>query len=153
MENERIQLLENVFCDVFENLAFMFGELVDKSDLMHNNMKHTLAQMRFDGDRTGEVILTVPDEMCPEIAANVLGIDPDDDQVYDLAGDALKEMLNIICGQLLTALEGSDPVFDLTVPKIQNIKIEDWNELLKRDESLAFIVDDYPVILYVKMDK
>ncbi|MEA3287217.1 MAG: chemotaxis protein CheX [Candidatus Marinimicrobia bacterium] len=152
MEVERIVLLENVFCDVFENLAFMFGELVDTSELTNSSTNHVRAKMDFSGARTGQVMLTVPNEMCPEIAANVLGIDPEDDQVQELAGDALKEMLNIICGQLLTELEGHDKVFNLSVPEIQNIDSSEWSSLLNKEGSLGFIVDEYPAILYVRID-
>ena len=153
METERIELFENVFCDVFENLAFMFGELVEKTDLPTDNTDYVQARMTFSGAQSGKIILAVPAEMCPEIAANVLGLDPDDEQVHDLAEDALKELINILCGQLLTGIAGVKPVFDLSVPDIRNISSAEWTELLNTDGSLGFIVDDYPVVFYFKMEQ
>ena len=152
MENEKIEIIQNVFCDVFEQLAFMFGEPVENDELAENNTRHLQAYMTFSGDRTGEIIMTVPDKMCPEIAANVLGVEPDDEQVMDLAGDALKEILNITCGQLLTAVAGERPVFDLSVPEVRKISSRKWSKLLKGDESLGFMVDDYPVLLNFRLD-
>ncbi len=152
MDAERIELIENVFCDVFENLAFMFGEPISKDVFEANGNEHTHAHISFEGARTGDVVLIVPDDMCPEIAANVLGVDPDDEQVDELAGDALKEMINIICGRLLTDLESKDLVFDLSVPEIKNINSEEWSVWLKKEGSLGFIVDEYSVILYLHME-
>jgi len=152
MDNERVEIIENVFCDVFENLAFMFGEPMSKDAFEANGIEHTHAHISFAGARTGEIVLIVPDDMCPEIAANVLGVDPDDEQVDELAGDALKEMINIICGRLLTDLESKDLVFDLSVPAIKNINSEEWSVWLKKEGSLGFIVDEYPVILYLEME-
>lgn len=135
MNNEFTELVENVFCDVFENLAFMFGELVDKGELLSPGTELIQASMSFSGAQTGEIILVVPDEMCPEIAANVLGLDPDEDKVHELAADALKEMINIICGQLLTEIAGEKPIFDLSVPTIQKIDPLEWSELLNCKSS------------------
>ena len=152
MKAEQIELLQDVFCNVFEQLAFMFGEPAEKDELAENNTKHMQAHMTFSGDRTGELLMTVPEVMCSEIAANVLGVEPDDEQVMDLAGDALKEILNITCGQLLTTFAGEKPVIDLSVPEIRKISSQKWSKLLKVDESLGFVVDDYPVLLNFRLD-
>ncbi len=147
MKPDQIEIVQDVFCDVLEQLAFMFGEPVDKEELVKNNTKHVQAHMSFSGDQSGEIFVTVPSDMCPELAANVLGVEPDDERVFDLANDALKEILNITCGQLLTTVIGVEPVFDLSVPDINNINPRKWSKLLEEPESLGFLVDDYPVLL------
>ncbi len=152
MDVERAEVIENVFCDVFENLAFMFGESIGKDALEAIGSEHTQAHISFDGARTGELVLVVPDDMCPEIAANVLGVDPDDEQVYELAGDALKEMINIICGRLLTDLVSNDLIFNLSVPEIKKVNSAECSVWLEKEDSLGFIVDEYPVILYLQME-
>ena len=73
--------------------------------------------MTYSGGMTGSISLIVPDDVCPEIAANVLGKDPDDAIVAAQSADALKEVLNVLCGNILTAVAGESPVFDLSVPE------------------------------------
>jgi hypothetical protein len=56
--------------------------------------------------------------VAPELAVNMLGLD-DDVQVSPAdQKDALREMLNIICGNLLPALAGDQAVFDIEAPEI-----------------------------------
>ncbi len=91
--------------------------------------------------------------MCPEIAANVLGLEPDDEFVRERPGDSLKELLNVTCGNLLPALAGEEPVFDLTVPELRVITETEWESILNAPEAQQFIVDDYPVVIRCFIDK
>lgn len=62
MGNDQTGLIQDVFCDVFENLAFMFGEPAEKDELV-NDGNHVQANMTFRGDKCGEIILMVPDAL------------------------------------------------------------------------------------------
>ena len=85
--------------------------------------------MTFVGVMQGSVGVVVLPEMCLEVAANMLGVDPDDEEAMDKGRDALKELLNITCGHLLTNIAGEEPVFDLTVPEVTELSAERWQEL------------------------
>jgi hypothetical protein len=50
------------------------------------------------------------------LAANLLGVDPEDDNAATQCEDATKEFMNIVCGQLVTALHGPDDVYVLSIP-------------------------------------
>ncbi len=147
MEENLNEVVSEVVCDVFEKLAFMFGEVSDEAELPQTATKYVEASMTFSGDMTGTIALAVPAEVCPEIAANVLGMDPDDELVAAQATDALKEVLNVICGNLLTAIAGEEPVFDLSVPAVSNLDAEAWRVRLKEPNTHAFLVDDSPVLV------
>ena len=92
----------------------------------------------------------MPAEMCPELAANVLGLDEDDEKVEEKARDALKELLNVSCGNILTELAGTEPVFDLSVPIVSDIGLDVWEDLKNNEDFVSLIVDDYPALLGYK---
>jgi len=151
MPNEHDELLQEVFCDVVEKLAFMFGETAEQSEMPPVGEENIEAKMAFTGPFKGSLILATPVEMCPLIAANVLGMEPDDENVLARATDALKELLNVICGNALTAIAGEDPIFDLTVPEAGMLSADGWSALLEAPDTLAFIVEDQPVLLQLKI--
>ena len=153
MPNEHSEILQEVFCDVVEKLAFMFGEVAEKDDMPPVEGESIQARMAFTGPMSGSLLVAAPVEMCPVIAANVLGMEPDDENVQTRATDALKELLNVICGNALTAIAGEDPIFDLTVPEASLLSSESWAQLLDDPETLTFIVEDQPVLLQLKIGK
>jgi len=150
LNEEQLEIVSEVFCDVIEKMAFMFGENVAATDLPMSSQRYFLAQMSFDGEREGVLCMAVPVEMCIEVAANVLGVDPDDDFAQDESCDALKEVLNVTCGNLLTALAGEEPVFNLHPPEVSELDEAGWQALLEEEGSIAFNVDENPVLLHLK---
>ena len=151
--SEHQETLNDVFCDVCERLAFMFGELALDDEFPDVDSECAMASMNFTGPLKGRLTLAVPTEICPEIAANVLGLDPDDELVAQSADDALRELLNVTCGNLLTALAGEEPVFDLSVPKVSQISTDTWNTLRSAPGTAAFLVDDSPVLLNLLLEE
>ncbi|HNT33855.1 MAG TPA: chemotaxis protein CheX [bacterium] len=152
MNEEMTETLNRIVCDVFERMAFMFGEIVEKASLPSLQRTGYLAKMGFEGPICGSVSMAVAQSMCPVIAANVLGMDEDDEFVTEKSLDALKEMLNVICGQIVTSLAGDEPVFDLSVPQVVDIGADEWKSLMDQEESLAFIVDDEPVLFHLTLE-
>ena len=147
MLTEQSQLIAEVFCEVMEKLAFMFGEPVGKQEATSSEAEYVQTKMTYSGQSTGMLALTVPASMCPQIAANVLGMDSHDDEAMASSVDALKEVLNVTCGHVLTALAGETPVFDLSVPQTSALDASQWTDLLERPDTLALSVDDNPVLL------
>jgi chemotaxis protein CheY-P-specific phosphatase CheC len=74
------------------------------------------ARLEFRGAPPGRFELLVSRTAAREIAANFLGLAPDeisDEQV----GDVVREMTNMLCGSVLSQLE-CDSTFDLSAPRI-----------------------------------
>ena len=63
-------------------------------------------------------MMTVSEGVLTELSANMLGVD-DQDTDREQRLDALKETINILCGNLLPALAGKEAVFDIGAPKIE----------------------------------
>ena len=96
----------------------------------------------------GSLAIAVPSGFGVELAANFLGVDPGEARAEDLAQDATEELLNVICGQLLTRLYGCGYVFQLSIPEARSIGTERWNALGKEKEGIGFLVDDeYPALI------
>lgn len=146
MGNDIQRVVGTVFCDVIERLAFMFGEPCDKDDLP-GGQAHASTTMTFSGPWQGTLELVVPTSLCAQIASNVLGTEPEDEESTRFQEDAVKEVLNVTCGNILTELAGPDPVFDLSVPTFTALDQESW-ELFRDDpESVGLLVEDEPVLI------
>ena len=152
MEVNRKQLLSGVCGEVFEELAFMFGEEADAAELPPPSPSGVLAAMSFSGPLSGRIELAVPAAMRAEIAANVLGIDTEDPEAEAVGDDSLKEVLNVTCGQVLTRLAGEEPVFDLAVPEVSPLSVEGWKKLAAAPETAGMLVDESPTLLRLVMD-
>ena len=151
MNNDSRELIKNVFCDILERVAFLFGDPVEKCELEGGLQKYMCANIDFAGPESGHVALVVPAELCEEIAANVLGLEPDDELVQEGAGDALKELLNVTCGHLLTSLLGTTMVFDLSSPVTETLDEMAWKNMLAQPETVGVRVDESPVLLNFRM--
>mgnify|MGYP001008461714 CR=1 FL=1 len=135
------------FSEVLEKLAFMFAEPAEADELPAAEGKLVLVAMGFSGHWRGRLELAVPEEMSAELAANVLGLDAGDEAALERSADALKELLNVACGSILTTLAGDQPVFDLSVPKVAALPPEAWAAMRDDPETLRFVLEDRPALL------
>jgi chemotaxis protein CheX len=153
MTSKHEEVISRVFCDVIEQLAFMFGESVAPKDLVDAGESFVKVEMGFTGELDGSLWMVLTEEVCPEIAANVLGLDPDDKIAADRSYDAIKEVLNVTCGNLLTSISGEEPIFDLSIPQISHLNGGDWNELINLENAVPILVDDNPVLLCLAIEE
>lgn len=108
-------------------------------------------QVSFSGYAKGYCELWATRELSKSIASNMLGVfDEDSDTINQTCLDALKETLNILCGNLLTEYAGTEPVFDLDPPAVLSrlVKIpvsdagaEAWLEIEGQPALLRMCVD------------
>lgn len=138
-------------CETLSKLAFLFADPQDE-DCPPSEPKRALkVALDFSGAHKGTLELMVPEPLCPEIAAGILGCDPDDEQAVGSGADSLKELLNVVCGQLLPQIYGNDKLFDLGAPHIVEVNQTAWCEL-QRDESTGrFQVDEHPLLVRLQV--
>lgn len=94
----------------FEQLGFLFPTPV--ADLPPATGR--LATVRFHGAVTGRMELCVSDSLLPVLAANMLGIA--ESPVHMLQDDALRELSNVVCGNVMPAVAGVEAVVHLDTP-------------------------------------
>ena len=99
----------------FEELGFLMS-----SDELDEGQKSATAdatvQVAFRGPRQGQLQVTLCGGLMEPIALNMLGEDepPSRDDVHD----AVKEVANVICGNMLPSLDGAEAVYQIDAPEM-----------------------------------
>ena len=81
---------------------------------------------------------------------------PDESHVFamtDAAGDALAEMLNVVCGHVIMALAGRDANFKLDAPRTGSVQEDEFNRIMLSEDFIGFMLDDSPVFLGLSLEK
>jgi len=151
MQNEYKMILSEVFRDILMRFSFMFGEECAKNELPLNNLDYLHARICFNGHKHGCIGILAPVELCTEMAANVLGIDIEDDDCIMDSLDTFEELTNVVCGQFLTGAFGDNPVFNLSPPLVSKSDRAEWLEVADKDNSLAFMIEDEPTLIYLEV--
>ena len=108
----RSPLLEAATSTV-ESLALLLPEPTPSEGQLSAPLARRV-RVRFAGPLRGAVEVRATDDVARAVAANMLGVDAADDP--RLVQDALGEVANVICGNLLPELAGRAAVFHLGAP-------------------------------------
>jgi hypothetical protein len=119
---------EQTISRILGEAAFIFTDTIDeKSRPSVDSWDADGVSLTFVGPTSGEIRMWVGKGFACYAAANMLGIDESSEDAQKKGLDALKELLNMIVGNFITAAWGEAPVFNLGIPK--NIE----RELLSKD--------------------
>jgi CheY-specific phosphatase CheX len=151
MQSKYDIVLSEVFCDVLLKYGFMFGEPLPKDEISINDPVYLHTSVAFNGYRSGIQGISASADLTTQLASNVLGIDQSDVNSLEDSQDALKELNNIVCGQFLTSAFGENPLFDLSPPSVKQIDSKEWKKLIDNENTIALMVEDIPVIMYVSV--
>ncbi len=144
-QQHKIATLATIFSEVLANLAFMFTE-DDRPDA-DPAAAWLETKIGYSGSECGNLRFRCPAEFCTRLAANLLGVDPDDGDAERQSRDAVKEFMNVVCGHFVTSMYGTEEVFDLSIP--QTAPLSEPPDLSINDgERVATItVEGFPVQL------
>lgn len=142
--------LEELLATVFEQMAFMFADPAETAPIQGKALR---VKMHYAGSQNGDLMLAVPEAMAQELAANLLGTDQDSPEGLAAAGDALREMLNVLCGHVVTLLAGPDGAFELSPPLMENGSPEDWAAWSADPDALAMSVEGHPILLQLHREE
>lgn len=140
------------FASVMERLAFVFAEPCAGTPPPPPVSPALLVSIGFGGVLAGTIDLAVSRALCVEIAANMLGVDSSDERARERAEDAIREVLNVTCGQILTDLAGERPMFTLTMPRTRELSPELTSELAHDSGTSAFKIDSETVWLRFRLE-
>ncbi len=111
------EILYGVAEDIFEKLAFIFSfREEERGDMDYGDA--VAAGVSFSGQFKGRLVMVVSADMLPELAGNMLGMDDVNDSTAEQQHDALKELINVVCGNLLPKIAGKEIVFNVDAPRI-----------------------------------
>jgi hypothetical protein len=111
------QTLTEVMEETFISMAFMLPVEEAAAD-EDQGASRLYATITFSGPFSGSLFLSIPHCMMPVLAANILGSEPNSPVPVNEQQDALKEVLNVICGNLLPKISAPREVFDVHQPRI-----------------------------------
>jgi CheY-specific phosphatase CheX len=121
MHSDAASSLAEVSAEAFAHLAFLFvdasapgGEVAADAD--------GVAVVAFSGPLTGALLVQVSRRVLPALTATMLGTDATPD--VDTQRDALGELANIMTGNVLPRLAGTQAVFTLAPPA----RYASWDE-------------------------
>ncbi|QDU69873.1 chemotaxis protein CheX [Engelhardtia mirabilis] len=147
MSDEFKEPLAGAFTRVLEEVAMIFADQVDAAELEAPSGSCLAINVGFGGSGTGNMRLMTTADMAREVAAGALGLDADETSDED-AIDALKELLNVALGQLLTDLAGTEAIFDLTAPSAEvGLESDSWDALKLEEGAVGMLSDEHPVLL------
>jgi len=111
------EIMSQVTIDTLEKLAFMFAFL-DEDEEGQPRDSMIAGSVSFTGPFSGTLIVTISLQALQELAGNMLGLEDGEETTEDHRSDALKETMNVICGNLLPAIAGDEVIFDIGVPGV-----------------------------------
>jgi hypothetical protein len=118
------EALRKVLGRTLEDTAFIFTEPVEPSEWAEHP-KIQASRLEYHGAPSGVMLLVVTPGFGVLLAANLLGMEPDDPGVAEGAIDAQKELLNIVGGVLQG--EGLEAT-DLGIPEMVELTLEQLEE-------------------------
>lgn len=142
MNNDHKTKTLEAFTKILGDLAFMFAEPVEPGELGDTPEHGLQAKVAFSGPMHGGLTIAVPREWCSELAANILGVEEEDEAALENLTDALKELANVSCGHVLTAVAGGQVQFDLSPPEVIELSEEDWSALRADSETISVVIDE-----------
>ncbi len=107
--------LANAISEVVENLSMMVVEPPTEETVFDPELR---GWIEFTGPVCGELSIRCREALARTLAANLLGTDQADVQTQANSWDALAELLNVVCGNLVTSLYDPDRPFKLSTPQI-----------------------------------
>jgi len=151
MSDQRMQDLCDVVRDSLEKLAFLFASADSPREPIPFQDAMT-AIASFSGAFSGYLAVSITPPALTELAANMLGIESDEIE-EEHQQDALKEAVNIICGNWLPVEGGDEAIFHIDAPQFLSPS-EAETALTGRKLSILaqMTVEDEPCDIYFYRD-
>lgn len=141
-------VINRVLCDG----AFIFIDpMVNEAIPEDTEWSPVCTVITFSGYHQGSMSLWCEEPFLHLAAANLLGQDENSPDAHEKGRDAIKEILNMIAGNLLSEIFGSQPIFDLGLPAV--VSEEEAEEQHRKAESLWVEAEGHPVLFTFTLDE
>ena len=126
MQQQTTTTLTTVLSDVLADLAFMFSDGGVYCDQPGELWIETV--ICYQGGIAGELRLICTRSFAEHMAQDLLGIEPGGEISSQESTDAIREFMNVVCGQYVTAAHGTEGVFNLSIPTVLELEEEPFVE-------------------------
>jgi CheY-specific phosphatase CheX len=118
MADERLaEILTRTAAELLEQVAFIFVEAGDEEPRWPAEVVE--ARIDIDGSRSAGLSMTVSRRQATAIAAELMGLEPDDEEAARRAVDALGEVLNMLAGLVAHKALGDEPPPVIGIPTVR----------------------------------
>ncbi len=131
MQVQKTSILTTVLSEVLADLAFMFTDDGEFDPPVGERWLDT--SISYQGSESGSLRLTCTNTFAAHLTANLLGMESGEETTEQESHDAVKEFMNIVCGQYVTAAFGTEDVFNLSIPEV--LELPDTPELEDSEEE------------------
>ncbi len=112
------QILFNTVEKVLEEAAFALVDAPDEEQDGECAPEAEIASaVEFSGFFAGATAMIAPASLARMFAANMMGLEEDDPEADGKMSDALGELMNMVCGNLLPQIAGRRPEFEILAPR------------------------------------
>lgn len=108
--------LRMLVADIFGDLAFLIAE--DEPGAANGPSGWLHGNVTYRGPFAGRLECWTTPVFARSLVMNMLGVDATEEPAAGTSEDALRELLNVLCGNLVTRRYGRDSVFDLGMPEV-----------------------------------
>jgi len=135
--------LANVVSEILGDLAFLVTDDAP-ADLPAGTVWFQ-AEVRYLGPVVGTLRCWCTRGLGTRLAANLLGIEPETGEAQVSAEDAVREFMNVLCGQLVTRWHGTDSVFTLSIPIVHECIEPPHGDQLQADACCQLSIEGEPL--------
>lgn len=119
MERQLENIMATVASDTMEKLGFLFAS-PDLERIDDGPEPADVGRVKFTGPFGGTLGMRISSAVASELAINMLGLDDDAEVAPADQQDALRELLNVICGNLLPILAKDEAEFNIGPPETRS---------------------------------
>lgn len=149
MSNYKAQI-ETVATRILEDWGMMMVEPSENSkNIFASDDQYIVTSVTFKGAMNGSYSILCQQPFVECLVDNLLG--GGDNVEEEDKEDALREMANVLCGNLLTECYGDDTVFELGHPQLRAVK-DGEVDIFFSDRALCFLADDEPVSISFSLE-
>lgn len=145
------QYLTEALSHVLLSMVSLSPRITDAADMPEVKGDALNVRIEYSGEHAGELGLIIEKPLAVLMAARILGMDNTKDVYDDMIEDALRELLNVVCGHFVTLMYGYTPVLKISLPKVFAIGSAVCNVLRTNPNVCTFMVDDSPLLGQVKV--
>ncbi len=146
--NKQKNIITHTSISILEEIAFIFSDEMDSENIHAidiNTWNPSGFFIDFTGEQSGSIHLWGNRNFAQIIATNMLGYDEEQSIPSNLIDDSLKELTNVLTGNILTALFGEELLFNLSIPEEKTVN--SIGPDLKNSSSIWLTADEHTLLI------
>lgn len=106
-------------------------------------------RIAYSGRHAGELGLIIEHKLASRMAARIMGLDDSEEITDFMIDDALREVMNVICGHFITLMYGEKALIEVSTSQMFPVKNALCNLLRSSQDIHEFMIDDSPALVQI----